>query len=242
MRTRLKLAVVGFMAAGLLACGSDDGTGPGDQGFGKDEGEIRFSYSGSKLKGDFRARGAYDVDAKGNPKIQPFAFAAQPTGSANGVPFDVTNIYGLDIRLPTIGIVSGGWFSHKTGRFSVADECLAGSTALNCAGLLFMIGIDLMQWTASDTAPPTYFLTAGAVEVASISNGRIRGTFQGTARLLANPDSSLNFVPGADLAVTNGTFNLPIRDDVNFGISLNRIGEPRTLHSWWLPAASLRAH
>jgi hypothetical protein len=235
MRNTLKLAVTTLLAAGLAACG-DESTGLDNDLLPK-SGEIGFSYSGAK-RGTFLAKGALEFNQDSTLKLQSFAVATTRTDSSSATGARVL-FEAVDLRLPRLDLFLGELPNLRTGTYSLNIACSWQSLPDNCAALAFGIDVD-MQDAFSETGEfPLYLLTSGTLEVSSISNNRIRGDFQGTAKLLTVLADDLDFVPGADLTVTNGTFDLPLMDGSIFESAPNLLAEPGAGHSWLRPAASL---
>ncbi len=235
MRIALRFAVVGFLALGLAAC-SDETTGPDDEGLGIHEGEIRFTYSGAK-SGTFSAKGAFEVDEDGDPKLQSFAFATEVEGDEFESELESVAFLGINLHLPKLDVVAGALGDLRKGTFS-PDSCAQEGVHPDCAALTFSIDIDVNDFLDEEAELSAYLLTSGTVEVTSIAGGRIRGSFTGTAKLLAPEDSGDIFVPNSDLTVSSGSFDLPLLKESDFDFSFDLKASQQS-HSWWRPAGSL---
>jgi hypothetical protein len=197
MKTRqITRAALGAAVAFLAACG--DSTGSDDTATGV--GSLSYSYSGART-GSYSANGEFQQNTTSFAK-QPFAVgvrsqqAGQPTILIlSYLPVTSTTGHMVLLGFPEI---SG------TGNFDLSG---ANCTSLCPVGLLlFDTNPDLEE----DDSQLFGFIT-GTVNITSNAGGHLRGTFSGTAE---------NFAGDSVLTITNGAFDVPVRNESS--LSLNR--------------------
>lgn len=191
------------------ACSNDSPTDPPVTS--SDPGAVRFSYSGSGLTGTFAAQGKYNVDPAADPTAQSFAVAID-FGSGMTSPFyEVVALKSDTSTFDLLGILLS---AQKTGAYPVMteDDCNGPSLQTACALAWFILGISAQD---DGTQPlQEYVLTSGTVTVSSASNGRLKGTFQGSAQQIAAGGGSTGpFVPDVAVEVVSGTFDVPVLGD-----------------------------
>lgn len=176
--TRIGQSLLAAAAAAVLVAGGCGGiTGPG----GADVGAVSFVYAGAEW-GVFSARGVRGDD---------WGTRTYAAGQALESPVH-TRVFAYSLRRGGVadqfllaGDVSG------PGTFPLADEHRAGA---------FYGELALDAVTAQNTARAIYVLTSGSVTLEAERGGRIRGRFEGTARLL-NGD--------AVVQISDGRFDVP---------------------------------
>ena len=206
MRTTqlLKTALAG--AAALLAACNDSTGGSGTT----TAGSLGFSYSGARA-GSYSVSGVYRPRGNSFDKV-PFAVGArsqQPGQTVLAVLSyqPVTSTTGHMVLLGLPGATT-------IGSYDLADESCGttGSTDCPLALLVFDTNPDLEE---DDSEVFTF--VSGTLNVTSVSNGRVAGSFSGTAE---------SFFGDAVITVTNGTFDIPVRSS---GVLANRAHAERLL-------------
>jgi hypothetical protein len=173
----------------LAACGNDDPTGPSKVG------SLSFTYSGD-ISGTFAVSGEANPDDGDFPRNE---FAAAQV--ENGEVF----IFGVR---PTQ--------QPKFDYFGIALEGVTGPRTIqvcplpaeNCPAVFFLRGFN----GNGDTFDQAYVFVSGSVTISHMSAERVRGSFQGTAIFISGagqPDFSRT------ITVTNGQFDVPVRDDLD---------------------------
>lgn len=229
--------ILAAVVALCAACSNDSPTDPPSTA--GDPGLVRFSYSGSGVGGTFAAQGNLDTDPMADPLAKTFAVALDFSGSGGGAPF--YEIVAMNVGSPKLDIMSILLSGQKTGAYPVMteDDCAGPSLQATCALAWFYLGFN-----PDDTLPPREFvLTSGTVQVTSVSNGRLKGTFQGSAREVADGGGSVGpFVDGIAVEVVSGTFDVPVVGNQGWillpdllpmgGVSLLRGGGRASLSAW----------
>ena len=172
----------------LAACsGEDSPVGPNR------EGSLSFAYSGA-VSGTFAVSGEANLDATNYPQ-NAFAAAVTESGGVFIAGFRPTERPKLDyIGISLTGVTGPGTITVCTGP--------SGS---GCPSLFFFLGL------AGRDFDQAYAFTSGNVTISGFTTERVRGTFQGTAVFIAatgEPDFTRT------VAVTNGQFDVPIRNDL----------------------------
>jgi hypothetical protein len=181
-----------------LQVGCDSSTGPDDSGVGS----LSFTYTGA-INGSFQASGEMDLDS---PDLPEFT-----TGATAAVQEDLLSLFAFRTRTAPRGdffVLLLGQVT-TTGTFDLnplgcaqqnISQCRIGVFVPNLNPSEFddVLDLDMIEEQA-------YVLAIGSVTVTSISNTRIRGTFQGIA--FRGTDPSI----GNMLNINNGTFDMPIR-------------------------------
>jgi hypothetical protein len=189
----------GMLAAALTAAtvalvGCKDSTGNNTP---IASGSIAFSYTGAHT-GTYSTSGAVVAKSGGGFAKQQFATAVKfndPGQNSIGI------IGYLPTTVNTGNEVIFAFPASGVGQTLVlTDNC----TSTGCA--LGLIVFDTNPDVQEDSSEP-FFLTSGTLQVSAISNGRITGTFSGTAEDLAGIQT---------LTVTGGTFDLPLVDQSRF--------------------------
>ena len=191
MKTYRTLTLAAALAA-LAAC--SDSTGPSGN-----EGQLQFGYSGAR-NGSYSATGELVPSGSSAGFVkQSFAAAGSTTFSGDPVIIlasyaPVTSQVGDQIEL----ILPG-----RTGTFAFVEGCDANDCAEGFLGFSFDpdLGYD---------ANGDYFtLVSGTVTITSVSGGRVRGTFSGTAVSDASGSART-------LNVSGGSFDAPLGNGVGF--------------------------
>lgn len=191
----------------LSACGGDSPAAP-DPAVG--DGQARFAYAGSGFGGNFEAVGKFERDDTGYMKLQSFATAVDVT-----MPQYELAYYGIvaaNFAPPIFDGLSILLSAQEEGEYPIINtsECSMridfGAGA--CASIIFDLGINI-DGTVSPQGV-SFELVDGVVTVSSASAGRVKGTFNGTARQLDDWTSEEYYVPDVEVELTNGTFDVPI--------------------------------
>jgi hypothetical protein len=183
-----------LVLAGLslfAACGGDGGTDPGNQ-----SGSLTFNYSGG-TSGTFNASGAV-------PTNEDDAFT---TNWAAGFRDDATQ----SVVLQAVATRAGGRHDHviiaidrvTTGTSNVDVNCDPDFDE-SCTGLVVFIG----ETNTTFEYQFLCFLETGSMNISSISNSRVQGTFSGSGFCIDE-----DFVESS-FSVTGGTFNVALVADV----------------------------
>ncbi|MFL5384206.1 MAG: hypothetical protein ACJ8GN_16925 [Longimicrobiaceae bacterium] len=162
-------------------------------------GSLAFSYTGAQ-SGSYSASGL--LTRHNDTSFVKQSFAAGLTLSNGGKAYvgllsyaPVATATGDEVVLifPSVG-------AGQTLTFT--ETCTA--TTPNCS--LGLIAFDANPDLVNDGSD-TFFFTAGTIQVTSVSNGRITGTFSGTAA-----DS----LGTRTITVTGGTFDVPLRSQSTY--------------------------
>jgi hypothetical protein len=160
-------------------------------------GSIAFSYTGAH-SGTYSTSGAVVAKSGGGFAKQQFATAVKfndPGQSSIGI------IGYLPTTVNTGNEVIFAFPTSAVGQTVVlTDNCTSTGCALGL--IVFDTNPDLQE----DNSEP-FFLTSGTLQVSAISNGRITGTFSGTAESLDALQT---------ITVTGGSFDLPLVDQSRF--------------------------
>jgi hypothetical protein len=208
---RVKSIVLIFGAALLSACGSD-AIGPVVA-----SGALSFHYAGGlpgKLEdGAFAENGAPHLDGAGRPDLAPWAAAGAhplggplvPVGSKLAiVAFSPHGAGEGDLVALTIPRVS----SPTT--VTVDGDC----TAVGCARGLILLGVNPRR--PHEGLDGSCELVAGTVQIASVTGGRIRGSFSATGRCTASVQNR----PFHEIEVRDGEFDVEISDAFRSGLEI----------------------
>jgi hypothetical protein len=199
----IKLVAATLAAVALAACGDSTGSNPKAT-----SGSLSFTYAGAR-SGSYSAQGTFQV--QNDSMIVKQSFAAGLKVVSNGqtamgllsyVPVNSTTGNELIILFPGIS----GATSIDLDPNACTSQCP-----------LALLAFDTDPNAAEDNSQ-LFFFTSGHVNVTSTSNGRMKGTFNGTAETLAG-DSTIT--------VTNGSFDVPL---------LNENGQPVTSRGLPAPA------
>lgn len=171
----------------LAACGGD-----GPTTVTAFDGALSFTYTGGNA-GTFSASGSLPTSASGQATASWAAAQASATSEMAVVAFTPRNATTHD----EVGIF--------IQRNTVGTETVNSSCSFNCNGLDIVIGVA----NGGSTFTATCFLTAGSIAITEKSATRMKGTFSGTGMCMTSAGAS----QGA-WTVTNGTFDVPILDDV----------------------------
>lgn len=181
----LKTALAGAVAL-LAAC--NDSTG----GSGTGPGSLSFNYSGDRV-GGYSASGTYRPRGSSFDKV-PFAVGVRSSGSDLAVLSyqPVTSTTGNMVLLGVPGVTG-------TGSYSLSEEDCGTTGRPDCplALLLFDTNPDLEEDDSQ-----VFAFSSGTLTVTSIADGRMTGTFSGTAE---------TFFADSVITITNGSFDLPLR-------------------------------
>lgn len=178
-------------AAALAACSTDS------TGFEEIEsGSLAFNYTGAR-SGSYSATGSFTAST-GRNAFQALPFAA-----------------GVKINDPVagqlVGIIAFLPFTASTGHQAsfLLPPVTAGQTldlATSCTTFTFcplgLLAFDLNLAVAAQD-PDTFVFTSGTLTIASVSGGRMAGTFSGVAEDSAGVRT---------ITVTDGTFDVPLVD------------------------------
>ncbi len=234
MRFHLRLQVLPFLAIFLLAFGCGDTTGPQET-----PGSLNFTYSGA-TSGSFQAKGDLERDAQGNFTFGNWAagirensdlavVALQPRTAPGGDYFVIflTNVtspgtYALDASgcgddQELSGLNAGAGNVHIDSGLRERIEMLreqplqVGSSQCRTAVLFPNFDSRHFQDDPQAASPEELIvLLQGSVNVQSIDDQRIRGTFQGSGLRVVGA-----FVdPSQTVTVTGGTFDVPVVRDL----------------------------
>ena len=172
-----------------FAAGCNDSTGPSKVG------SLSFNYSGD-MSGSFSVSGEPNLGTNFYPQ-NAFAAATNFSGSVT--------IAGVKPRTAPLYDVMAMDLSNSdvTGPRTI-DFCSTGG----CPEVFFALGFN----GDGDTFETSYIFTSGSVTIAAMDDKRMRGSFSGTATYL-DPDTG-TLVPARTITVTNGQFDVPIRNDL----------------------------
>lgn len=201
-----------IMLLALLAyssgCSDDSPSAPDPQGT---DGALQFNYAGSGFEGHFIADGVFQRESNGNVRQSSFATAV----AVNQPQYQLAyyEIIAAHFYLPEfddIGILLSG---QAIGEYPVAsfEEC--GTTidlalTVDCSAISF----DL-HFTMEGNYPVeavSFELVDGIVTVTSVTDGRLKGVFNGIARQLDAWSAGESYLPEIEVVVTGGTFDVPI--------------------------------
>lgn len=192
-----KLLLPCALLLALAACGSDGGTGPGED----DVASIRFSHTagGTLLPaGAYEARGEVRFGGQGQrvPGEWAFGMVGMPPGDY------------LRVNASRRSAITNGRYDFVTveipaGLQAGASAGISGfcDGAPTCARVLMTLGV---RAQGDQTPQMSCSLGSGTVTVTERSSSRARGTFAGVGECYA---------PGGPTAfqVTGGTFDVPVR-------------------------------
>jgi len=188
MKTRRLTAALA--AATMAAAGCKDSTGIDPP----TAGSLAFSYTGAR-SGSYSANGLLTRD--GESSFVKQSFAAGVTLSNGGrayvgmlayAPVAATTGDEVVFLFPSVG---------PGQKLTLTETC----AAVGCS--LGLIAFDANPDLADDGSD-TFYFTSGTIEVNTVSNGRMTGTFSGTAA-----DS----LGTRTITVTGGTFDVPVRNE-----------------------------
>jgi hypothetical protein len=175
----------------LTACGKDDPVGPDPKG------TLSFTYSGD-ISGTFSASGEPKPDAGDFPQTE-FAAAQAENGNVLIIGLRPTQQPKFDY----FGIALEGVTSPKT------VQVCAQPTGGACPAVFYLRGFN----GNGDTFDQAYVFTSGSVTISEINAERVRGSFQGTAIFISGSGQP-SF--GRTITVTNGQFDVPVRNDLDW--------------------------
>lgn len=186
MKTKHLAAALAAAAMALSACG--DGTGSSG---GTASGSLNFDYSGAR-SGSYRASGTFQRTSDTTFAKQAFAVGARGTISGTTV-IDLLSYQPGNAQTGNMVLIE---LPNATGPATFSLDASCGTDDCPLAAIIFDTDPN-----ASEDSSDLYFFETGAVQVTSVSSGRIRGTFSGTAT---------EFVGDQTITVTNGTFDVPL--------------------------------
>lgn len=209
MRLKSLFGVAGIAA--LSAC-THDSTGPAVA-----SGALSFHYTGGlpgQLEdGAFSVSGAPRLDAAGRPDPAPWATAGPhplegslvPIGSKLAVvAFAPRGSREGDLVVLTLPRVSA------PATVAIEGNC----TTVDCARGLFLLGV--APRAPHEGLDGSCDLTAGTVQITSVSGGRIQGSFSATGQCT----TSLQNGPFFDIAVQEGQFDVEISEAFRSGLQI----------------------
>lgn len=191
----------------VLNCSDDDPSGPGADDA---DGVARFRYDGSGFSGNFDATGRFERDGFGVMKRQSFA-----TGVDVTLPQQQLAYYGIVAAhfyppdLDDLSILLSG---QGEGDYPIipSDECslMIDEGSGRCSSVIF--DFELSSNGGFSPKTTSFELVSGMVSVTSISEGRIKGTFNGTARQFGAWGAEELYVPDIEVKISGGAFDVPI--------------------------------
>lgn len=197
----IRAAFTGAVAL-LAACG--DSTGP-DKPSNSNAGSLGFSYSGDRV-GSYSASGVFSRDG-GSPFVkQPFATGIrnQAGGQQEMVLLSYTPVSaatGNMVLFIVPNVTATGGYPLHTSCTDDADCPFAG------------VFFDTDPGVEEDDSE-AYVFTDGTLNVTSVTDGHLRGTFSGTAATLSGERV---------ITVADGSFDVPVKDGGTLGPALTRI-------------------
>lgn len=190
-------------ATGCLNNG--DATGPALEG---EEGFARFVYTGSGFDGNFNANGRFSRDSNGYVKRQSFATAID----VNSPPFVYYGIVAAEFGQPDLNNLSITISGRSRGEYGITsfERCAAMIEAGtgNCAAISYDLGLSSDGYYLSSTR--SFDLIEGTLLVTSVDNGRIQGTFSGSALPIGNGVASDPDLEDIGVEITGGNFDVPV--------------------------------
>jgi predicted small secreted protein len=190
MKTGLLTALA---AATVVLAGCKDSTGSGGD---IASGSLAFGYAGAR-SGAFSTSGGVRAQNGGGFTKEQFATAVKftdPDGTS------VAMVAYLPVTASTGHEVVFAFASATAGQsLALTDDCI---TACALGIVVFDTDPDLEEDDSE-----AFFFTSGTLQVASVSGGRIRGTFSGTAEDLEGTRT---------ITVSAGTFDVPLVDQSRF--------------------------
>jgi len=200
------------MLAGALAACDNDPNGPAVE-----SGSLSFRYTGG-LPGQFEAgsysaSGAPRLDGDGRPDAAEWALAASHPTEAHHVPvgsklavvaFAPRGSGRGDMVVLTLPRVSG------PATVQISGNC----ATVNCTQGLVLMGVGPRDPHRGLAGSCT--LHGGTVQVTSVADGRVRGTFSATGKCTR----SLRDGPFFDIAVQEGTFDVEVSEHYRTGLGL----------------------
>lgn len=188
MRT-IKLVAATLAAVALAACGDSTGSTPTAT-----SGSLSFTYTGARI-GSYSAQGTFQL--QNDSTIVKQSFAAGLKLVSNGQ--------------TAMGLLSYVPLNPTTGNeLIVLFPGVSGAATIdldpnNCTSQcpLALLAFDTDP-NASEDNSQLFFFSSGSVNVSSTSNGRMKGTFNGTAE---------TFAGDSVITVTNGSFDVPLLNE-----------------------------
>ncbi|MFL5538464.1 MAG: hypothetical protein ACJ8J0_05700 [Longimicrobiaceae bacterium] len=184
MKTGYLAAALAAAAITLSACGDSTGSDAAS-------GSLAFSYTGAR-SGSYSATGSFRRTSDSTFARQPFAVGAK--GTENGVSF--VSLLAYQPVSATTGDLALFLLPNVTGPTTL--DLSPGCAAAECPLAAIIFDTDPQ---ASEDESDVYTFESGTLAVTSVSGGRMRGTFSGTAT---------QFFGGESVTVTGGTFDVPL--------------------------------
>ena len=186
MKTKHLAVALAAASMALSACGDSTGSSGTTA-----SGSLSFDYTGAR-SGSYRASGAFQRTSDTTFAKQPFAVGAR--GTISGVTFvDLLSYQPVDAQTGHMVLIELPNVTAPT-TFSLDGSCDTDDCPL--AAVIFDTDPN-----ASEDDSDLYFFETGTLQVTSVSSGRLRGTFSGTAT---------EFLGDQTITVTNGTFDVPL--------------------------------
>ena len=179
----------GYLAAALAAltlaaCG--DGTGSDIA-----SGSLAFTYSGAR-NGSYSASGTFERTSDSTFARQPFAVGAR--GSDGATTF--ASILSYQPATSATGHLVLFSLPNVTAPATLTFDANCDAADCPVGGVIFDTNPD-----QSEDEADFYVFDSGTLEVTSVSSGRLRGTFSGTAT---------EFFGDRSITITHGTFDVPL--------------------------------
>lgn len=188
------LALIAVTCAIFIACDSDSSSSTGPSG--DLVGMVKFSYSGAGLSGTFEAKG----DLKnGMPTSTSAAFATTSEEPGEEAAAIFASVLSSDKSYfdSFWAILS----EETTGTYSVGLNCQPVPGTTRCA----FIQVEFEVPMDEDDDGAFFTMVSGELKVTSADDGRLEGTFSGSARA--------GWGEGAEvLEIKDGTFDVPLID------------------------------
>lgn len=193
----LAALAIGFVAA----CGGDSNTGPDDKIPGiNTPGDLKFNYSGA-LSGNFSANGVPQFNPSKVDQSFAVAYHDADEGGIGVIAYHVKPGSRGDVVVMAIE-------GEKTGTYDMDYE----NCEANCATIMFSFDVDLNS--TSNEGGRLFFTETGDIVVTALTSKELKGTFKGTALEIV-------FGGGPELNFTNGTFSIPLLEDIDSDPSLS---------------------
>ncbi|HKP77083.1 MAG TPA: hypothetical protein VJT67_16245 [Longimicrobiaceae bacterium] len=197
-----RMMTLALLAAAATLAGCKDSTGDGD---GVGSGSVSFTYTGAR-SGTYSASGEFEKLGSGSFVKKSFATGVN-LNDANG---NVIGILGYVPVTATTGHQAVLVLPPVTGGETLEiDPTCEGTTFCPLGLISFNLNPD-EQFDDSEG----FLFTGGTVHVTSVANGRLKGTFSGTA---------VDVTGTQTLTVTNGSFDVPLLPESQFLAERRRV-------------------